>query len=99
MKEVYVVTAIGVGIDTNVIVCETLDNAKCVVEELKTEYGMNDIETVCFGCIKGYGEKVYCDVEIEIHNKTIRSNAEDTDNLIQKIENGDFESVICYHIN
>ena len=41
MKEVYVVTAIGVGIDTKVIVCETLDIANCVVEELKDEYGFD----------------------------------------------------------
>lgn len=98
MKEVYVVTAIGVCIDTNVIVCETLDNAKCIVEELKTEYGMKDIETVCIGCIKGYGVQVHCDVEIEIHNKDIRTIA-DTDNILQKIDNGDFEQTICYHIN
>jgi hypothetical protein len=98
MKEVYVVTAIGVGIDTKVIVCETLDIANRAVEELKDEYGLTDIETICLGCIKGYGGRVHCDVEIEIHNKTIRSNAEDTDDLIQKIENGYFESVFCYHI-
>ena len=98
MKEVYVVTAIGVGIDTNVIVCETLDIANSVVEELKTDYGMNDIETVCFGCIKGYGERVHCDVEIESHSKAIRTKP-DTGNILQRIENGDFESVICYHIN
>lgn len=74
MKEVYVVTAIGVGIVTNVIVCETLDIANCVVEELKNEYGLNDIETICIGCIKGYGERVHCDVEIEIHSKAIQTN-------------------------
>ena len=97
MKEVYVVTAIGVGIDTKVIVCETLDIANCVVEELKDEYDLTDIETVCLGCIKGYGGRVHCDVEIEIHSKSIRTNTENT-STIHKIENGDFESVICYHI-
>lgn len=97
MKEVYVVTAIGVLIDTKVIVCETFNIANRAVEELKDEYGLKKTKTVCFGCIKGYGEKVHCDVEIEIHSKSIRTNTENT-STIQKIENGDFESVICYHI-
>lgn len=78
MKDIYVVTAIGVGIDTNVIVCETLDIANCVVEELKDEYGLKDIESICIGCIKGYGERVHCDVEIEIHIKTKGKSYEKT---------------------
>ena len=99
MKEVYVVTAIGVGIDTKVIVCETIDIANCAVEELKNEYGLTDVETVCVGCIKGYGGRVHCDVEIEIHNKTIRNSAENTHNILQKMDNGEIDTVYCYHIN
>lgn len=61
----YVVTAIGVGIDTNVSVWDTHDGAVNHMNTLIKEYDICDKQEMCKDCIKGFSKTAHCDVEIQ----------------------------------
>ena len=61
----YVVTAIGVGIDTNVSVWDTHDNAVKYMDTLLKEYDIVDKQDMCTDCVKGFSKTAQCDVEIQ----------------------------------
>lgn len=61
----YVVTAIGVGIDTNVSVWDTHDGAINHIDTLIKEYDICDKQEMCVDCIKGFSKTAHCDVEIQ----------------------------------
>lgn len=61
----YVVTAIGVGIDTNVSVWDTHDNAVKHMDTLLKEYDIVDKQDMCTDCVKGFSKTAHCDVEIQ----------------------------------
>ena len=71
----FVVTAIGVGIDTRVSLHETYEGARRQMEELMScnGYDMRDAEEMCHDCYKGYGVKPECDVEVQIHKVEVQS--------------------------
>ena len=65
--EAYVVTTIGVCMDTGVSVHKTYDEAK---EEMMKEiafHQMTDTEEMCKDCVKGYSPVAQCEVEVQIH--------------------------------
>ena len=66
---VFVVTAVGVLIDTQTRVAKTMDKAKKIASELFKEYGMDvtEAQEMTSRCWKGFSQKCACDVEIEIH--------------------------------
>lgn len=61
----YVVTAVGVGIDTNVSVWDTHDSAVKHMETLIKEYDICDSQEMCTDCVKGFSKTAQCDVEIQ----------------------------------
>ena len=63
----YVVTAIGVGIDTNVSLCETYCEAIKKMDSLIEEFDICDIQEMCIDCIKGFSRRARCDVEVQAH--------------------------------
>lgn len=71
----FVVTAIGVGIDTRVSLHETYEGARRQMEELMScnGYDMRDAEEMCYDCYKGYGVVPECDVEVQIHKAEVQS--------------------------
>jgi hypothetical protein len=71
----FVVTAIGVGIDTRVSLHETYEGARKQMIELMTYngYDIRDAEEMCHDCYKGYGVKPQCDVEVQIHKAEVQS--------------------------
>ena len=71
----FVVTAIGVGIDTRVSLHETYEGAKRQMEELMSckGYDMRDAEEMCHDCYKGYCVEPQRDVEVQIHKVDVQS--------------------------
>jgi hypothetical protein len=63
----YVVTAIGVGIDTNVSVCETYHEAVKRMDGLFEEFDICDRQEMCTDCVKGFSRTAQCDVEVQAH--------------------------------
>lgn len=63
----YVVTAIGVGIDTNVSVWDTHNRAVKYIDTLLKEYDICDSQEMCTDCVKGFSKTAHCDVEIQAH--------------------------------
>ena len=63
----YVVTAIGVGIDTNVSLCETHCEAIKRMDRLFEEFDICDRQEMCTDCIKGFSRVAKCDVEVQAH--------------------------------
>ena len=70
-KPIYVITAFGVGIDTEVHLCRTHEEAEGTAKELLSDWQMTDPEEMCYDCWKGYSPKAQCDIEVEIHEKVV----------------------------
>jgi hypothetical protein len=63
----YVVTAIGVGIDTNVSVWDSHNSALEHMDNLLKQYDICDKQEMCTDCVKGFSKTAQCDVEIQSH--------------------------------
>jgi hypothetical protein len=61
----YIVTAIGVGIDTNVSAWDTHDSALEHMDNLLKQYDICDKQEMCTDCVKGFSKTAQCDVEIQ----------------------------------
>ena len=64
---VYAVTAVGVGIDTEVYLKGSEEEAVALAMSLIGEFGIHERETMCRNCWKGFSDTAKCDVEIEVH--------------------------------
>jgi len=72
MKQtIYIVTAIGVGIDTEVHPVSSYEKAEHIAEDLKLEFRMEEIVEMCKDCWKGYSCHAHCDIEIQIHEEIL----------------------------
>lgn len=72
-ETIYIVTATGVCIDTEVKPFRNPQKAAKYVNDLKTSYGISEVMEMCTNCWKGYGSNVACDVEIQIHTEILRA--------------------------
>ena len=71
-QTIYIVTAIGVLIDTEVHPVSTHEKAEHIAEDLKLDFLLTDIEEICEDCWKGYSRTAQCDVEIQIHEEILK---------------------------
>lgn len=73
--KLFIVTAIGVGIDTSVSLHETYEGARKRMMELMScnGYDIRDAEEMCHDCYKGYAAGPECDVEVQIHSAEVQS--------------------------
>lgn len=68
MENLFIVTAIGVCIDTVAKAFRNHDEAVAYAWKLEEEdFSMSDVTAVCKGIRKGYSSNCQCDVEIQIH--------------------------------
>lgn len=68
MNNIFVITIIGVGIDTEVHLFNALDEADRAATDFLKEFEIEEPTVMCEGCWKGYSNRAQCDVEIQIHD-------------------------------
>lgn len=70
-KVIYVITVIGVGINTEVHLKWNEKEAVDFAMNLLEEFDIKEPEEMCYECWKGFSDKAQCDVEIEVHERPL----------------------------
>lgn len=72
-KTIYIVTAIGVSIDTEVYSVTSYEKARDIVEDLKLKFLVENIDETCKDRWKGYSRYAQCNIEIQIHEEILKN--------------------------
>ena len=83
--ETFVVTTIGVGIDTGVSVFKTYEEAKDEMSKKIKSLQIADAQEVGKDCVKGCSLVAQCDVELEVH-KCGENNPQEKSPVAKAIE-------------
>ena len=70
-QQLFAVTLIGVGVDTEVYLYKTNEDARKKMVYLINEWLLDDFEEMYRRCIRGFSSKAQCNIEIEIHEVTV----------------------------
>lgn len=70
-QTIFIVTATGVYINTEVHPVTSYEKAKDIAEDLKLKFLVKDIGERCKDCWRGYSRYAQCDIEIQIHTEEL----------------------------
>lgn len=70
-QTIFIVSATGVLIGTEVYPVTSREKAEHIVEDLKLKFRLEDVHELCKDCWKGYSRYAECDTEIRIHTEEL----------------------------